>query len=475
MHGSIATDIGRPYSAFPIRPTRLPAWPVFDDTPELPADGPSTGLGRRLASRSPRSIGLALVALAAVVYVLSNPPHSDFYNHFVWQADAWLHGRLAIPYPVSTGPFRNDYFQDVMPLPDMPGYGVIPFPALPAVVLLPAVALLGLATPASLITALLGAVDVWLAWRLVTRLAADRGVAVAATAFFAFGTVAWYAAAIGTTWFLAHVVAMGLTLLAITVAVDAEPASSGASPVGRSGLPAGSRPAFLAGLLLGLAALSRLTVVFGAPFLVLVGGGSWRTRAVAAALGVVIPLVVLAGYNLASTGQIFNPAYAEIARVEFHPNPALYHPTWGVEDVRYIPQNLPLALFNPPEIDLACGVALLDPNCGTIRPNPIGMGLLLTSPAYLLALPALRWILRNRLVAGATIAVVLIALADAAHFSQGWVQFGWRFSNDFAPFALIPITLVMARWGHNRIVVTLVALSILVNAWGVYWGVVLGW
>ncbi len=442
--------------------------------------GPQTGLGLWLSFWSPRRIGLALAAVAALVYVLSNPLHSDFYDHFVWQADAWLHGRFAIPYPVSTGPFRNDYFQDVMALPSMPGYGIIPFPPLPAVVLLPAVALLGLATPASFITALLGAVDVWLAWRLVTRLVRDRGVAVAATAFFGFGTVAWYAAAIGTTWFLAHVVALGLTLLSVTVAVDAErsrgtSATATASTVASTSRWTGARSAFVAGLLLGLASLSRLTVIFGAPFPVLVGGGSWRTRLVAVGAGAAIPLLLLAGYNLASTGQFFNPAYAEIARVEYHPDPALYHPTWGVEDVRYIAQNLPLVLFNPPEFNPSCGIALLDPNCGTLQPNPIVMGLLLTSPAYLLALPALRRIRRDRLVAGGLLAVALIALADSAHFSQGWVQFGWRFSNDFAPFALVPIALVMARMGLNRRVVALVALSILINAWGVYWGVVLGW
>ena len=30
------------------------------------------------------------------------------------------------------------------------------------------------------------------------------------------------------------------------------------------------------------------------------------------------------------------------------------------------------------------------------------------------------------------------------HFSQGWVQFGYRFSNDFAPFALILVALGIA-------------------------------
>ena len=44
---------------------------------------------------------------------------------------------------------------------------------------------------------------------------------------------------------------------------------------------------------------------------------------------------------------------------------------------------------------------------------------------------------------GAVIAVVLIAIVDLMHFSQGWVQFGYRFSNDFAPFALLLLALAL--------------------------------
>ena len=47
-------------------------------------------------------------------------------------------------------------------------------------------------------------------------------------------------------------------------------------------------------------------------------------------------------------------------------------------------------------------------------------------------------------MAGAGLAVLAIALADLAHFSQGWVQFGYRFSNDFAPFAIILVALGIA-------------------------------
>ena len=43
--------------------------------------------------------------------------------------------------------------------------------------------------------------------------------------------------------------------------------------------------------------------------------------------------------------------------------------------------------------------------------------------------------------------MVAIALVNLMHFSQGWVQFGYRFSNDFAPFAVVLVTLAVARLG----------------------------
>src|SRR5207244_669098 len=109
--------------------------------------------------------------------------------------------------------------------------------------------------------------------------------------------------------------------------------------------------------------------------------------------------------------------------------------------------------------------------CPIIVPRNVGMSLLLTSPAYLLAIPALLRLDRSRLIAGAALATVAIAFVNLMHFSQGWVQFGYRFSNDFAPFALLLVALGIVRlgqvWGW---VAVLVAASIAVNAWGVAWG-----
>jgi hypothetical protein len=121
---------------------------------------------------------------------------------------------------------------------------------------------------------------------------------------------------------------------------------------------------------------------------------------------------------------------------------------------------------------------LFDPACPLAIPNPIGMSLILTSPAYLMA--PFAWLptrLRklDRATVGATIAVVGIAVVNLMHFSQGWVQFGYRFSNDFAPFALILVALGASRIGRLRLFLLLVAASVAINFWGVTWGTTLGW
>ncbi len=467
-------------------------------------------------------VGLALAGLCLLVYLASNPERDNRYNHFVWQAAAWLEGQAGIRYPVYAerpGDPENWYFQDVLQTvgPDgaPTGRALLPFPPLPALVLLPFVAVWGLATNAQLLAALLGAVDVGLAYWVLGRLGIGPATRLVATLFFGLGTVLWYAAMLGTTWYLAHVVAVACTLLAVGVALgtdgEAVAAVAGAggsaaaadgpgAPTGvRSGdllrapgrLVAASLPldpwAVASGLFLGLAATARLTMAFGLPFFLLVGGGgAWPRRALSTLMGTSLPILGLLAYNVATTGHVFHPGYEALYRQETAFFPLLYpyleyHPDWGIEDPRYVPQNLRLMLVAPPEVlppcpDPAAQRSLFDPGCPWLRPRDDGMGLLFVSPAWLLAVAALRGYARNRLVAAAVLAVVFIALVDLMHFSQGWVQFGYRFSNDFAPFLLLLAGLGMERLGPGRpLVLGLVAWSVVVNWWGVVWGVTLGW
>ncbi|HVA85769.1 MAG TPA: hypothetical protein VNF73_05525 [Candidatus Saccharimonadales bacterium] len=452
------------------------------------------------------AVGLALVALALLIYVASNPHRYNFYDHFTWQASAFLDGQAGIRFPVAataTSP-GNDYFLDVLPILDANGQptgrGLIPYPPLPAVLLLPFVAIWGLATNAELIAAVIGAIDVGLAWWMLGRLPLRLSIRVATTVFFAVGTVFWYSAMEGTTWYFAHIVAIGFTLLAIGAALggDREAAieavgggagtassrSGGWSlwPHGHGALTSIDRRQFLAGLGLGLAATARLTVIFGLPFLVLVGsGGSIARRALWAGIGAALPVLVLLTYNFVATGHIFHPAYEYTYQLEAYGYPQLgYHPDWSIEDLRYVPQNLALMLFGTPAILPPCdpGAArgVFDATCPVIVPQAVGMSLVLTSPGYLLTIPALARFGRDRIVTGAALAVAFIAFVNLMHFSQGWVQFGYRFSNDFAPFMLLLIALGLVRLGGvGWRAGILIGLSIVINLWGVIWGLILGW
>jgi hypothetical protein len=212
------------------------------------------------------------------------------------------------------------------------------------------------------------------------------------------------------------------------------------------------------------------------------GGGSWWRRALSAGIGAALPLVGLIVYDVVTTGHVFHPGYEYQYRLEAYAYTFLgYDPSWAIEDPRYLPQNAALMLGGLPTIMPACptGAArgIFETACPYLVPDAKGMSLLLTSPAWLLGLRALHDYGRSRVVTGAVLAVVLIAIANLMHFSQGWVQFGYRFSNDFAPFALLLVALGVEWFGSRRwgLVAGLVAVSIAVNAWGVVWGRVLGW
>jgi hypothetical protein len=485
--------------------------------PAIPSPDPRTARWTGIA------VGLLLFAGAIAIYSATRVDR--YYDHFVWQAAAFLEGEAAIRYPVEgvVGVSGNAYFQDVLPITTDDGVarGLVPFPPLPAVVLVPFVALWGLAADDQAIFTILAAVDIAICWWVLGRLAIRPIVRFGTTVFLALGTVFWFTAQVTTTWYQAHIVAVGLALLAVGIAVGSDPSADHEGMAGeddgrappetirsRAGrlvpearrLLAVDRRQFLAGFLFGLACTARLTVVFGAPFLALVGsGGDWRRRSWSAGLGAALPILALVLYNLATTGHVLHPAYDYLYVLESNGYPTLgYHPEWAVEDPRYIPQNLGIALFGLPDVlpaalpdslavhpVLVCTEpgavrGLFDATCPLAVPRDTGMSVLLTSPAFLLAIPVLRAYGWSRLVSGAVLAIVAISVVNLMHFSQGWVQFGYRFSNDAAPFALLLVALGAERlarrhaWGLP-LAGALLVVSIAINLWGVLWSRLLGW
>jgi hypothetical protein len=468
-------------------------------------------------------IGLGLVLATFALYWVSNPEHYNFYNHFVWQADAYLQGRAWFPHPVLAGGDlpENWYLQDVYPLtlpdgtPD--GRVLLPFPPLPAILLLPFVAAWGLATDQEAIAIGLGALGVGLAWWMLGGLRLRPSVRALTAGIFATGTVWWWATAVGSTWYLAHLVAADVALVAVGIALRRDPTAADDRPWDEAGWegdddPPGTAAArlsravwlldpsqVLVGFLLGLAVAARLPLILAAPFFVMVGGGGTRQRRlVSAAVGGFLPVVVLLGYTYLTTGSLLHPGYDYQYRLEAEGYPALgYNPAWPVEDLRYVPQNLGIMFGALPEVlpdllpntlgitedvplctDPGAQRSLFDADCPLVIPVDLGTSVLLSAPGLLLALFAFRWRGRTRLGIGTAVSVVLIAVFNLGHFSQGWVQWGYRFSLDLLPFLLPIVALGAARPSDGRprvIAIVLLVAGGLINLWGVTWGQILGW
>lgn len=487
------------------------------------AQGSDTDPARDRAATTQRDAGWLVagagVGLAIVAFAIYLATRTDrFYDHFVWQAAAFLEGQAAIRYPVGSGPdgYGNWYFQDVLPVAPVAGVprGLIPFPPLPAILLMPFVALWGIHTDDQTIFTALAAIDVALCWWMLGRLGVTTVARLATTMLFAFGTTFWYAAQNATTWYQAHIVAAGLSMLAIGVALGAD-VDEAMEPTVDPPPRRSDRRSFLAGLLLGLATTARLTVILGLPFFALVGGGrSWWCRGCSAALGAAIPVALLLAYNVVTTGHVFHPAYDHLYQLEARAYTGLgYDADWAAEDPRYLPQNLGIMLLETPDVlpdrlrdtlgtidrplctQPGATRGLFDVDCPLAVPRDIGMSVLLTTPALLLAIPAFRITRRRRIALGAGLAILLISVVNLMHFSQGWVQFGYRFSIDSLPFALLLVALGIdrltdrdgpdgdpvdpdggpwRRWGMP-LVAALIVVSLAINLWGVIWSRLLAW
>jgi len=471
-------------------------------------------------------VGVLLALGAFLVYWWSNPVHWNQYNHFVWQADAFLNGRAWFRYPVGAGELlpQNDYLQDVYPLRDAAGNpdgrALLPFPPLPAVVLVPFVIMFGLAADQEAVAIGLAALGVALAWWMLGGLRLRPSVRATTTVIFATGTVWWWAAAVGSTWYLAHLVAVDLAFVAVGIALRNDATAAIEDPwqeddreverleaEGRAGTLAGrirgsawplDRSQVLAGFVLGLAVTARLPVIFAAPFFIFTGGGGSRfRRTVSAAVGGLPPVAALLLFTFLTTGSVLHPGYDYQYQLEANGYPTLgYRPEWSVEDARYIPHNagimfgaLPLVApdvkpdtlgyFDPAPLctDPGAQRSLFDASCPLVIPIDIGTSILLSAPGLLLALFAFRRRGLARLSIGTAAAVVIVAVFNLAHFSQGWVQWGYRFSLDFMPF-LLPMVALGAARGDGRLRIVAAALLVagaVINLWGVTWGQILGW
>jgi hypothetical protein len=371
-----------------------------------------------------------MVALGIAVFLgtaEADPQPLDYFNRL---ADAFLHGR----YWLTDAP---SWLNELIPAGD--GRWYVAYPPMPAVLALPFVAVFGREFPAQVYSSIYAGLAVGVVYLLLGRLG------LALTVVFAFGTCFWYVAIGGSAWYFAHVSAVLFLAAATWCALTRQ-------------------PAWLAGLFLGFAALSRLPTGLALPFVLAAQLGFpglralWRMdrgklvrTAVVFGLGLAIPAAIYIAFNLVRWGTITDQSYTRIPGVLEDP----IYVEHGILSVFYIPRNLFAILFR--------SWNYVD-EFPYLQPSWWGLGIFLTAPLYLWLAKAR---LREPIVGWSLLGIALVAIPIVTHGNVGITQFGYRFSLDFQLLLFVILASVVAR-GWSRLMTVASIASILFCGYAVW-------
>jgi hypothetical protein len=367
-----------------------------------------------------------------MIYYFTSPGRTP-YDYFTRLATAFLGGK----YWLTQNP---PWLSELIIL--APGRFTFVNPIMPAILLVPLVAIFGASFPQQYLAHILGAGATVLAGILAYKLKKDMKLAIWTSLFLGLGSIFFYLSATGSVWYLGQVTCTFFLLLAILEV-------------------SGKKRSLLLGLTLSGAFLSRTQVTLSLPFfLILLLHKRFNIKSAFLFLTGLIPFVVIFfSYNFLRFGNIFQTGYVFI--------PGLLKEPWfarGVFNPIYIGNHLKV-LF------LALPIFLS--KFPYIRPSWGGLAIWITSPGFIYLIFTSLKEIRNRL---ALISVFLIALVNFSFGSTGFSQFGYRYAVDFYPFLLILLISGVARqrgpkWHHWL----LLTLGIIVNFWGVLWINKFGW
>ena len=381
--------------------------------------------------------------------------------HFIYQAKAWLEGRLDLDPQVL--PNLEDWacvrregaglVRCTQP-PRRTDHWYVSFPSMPALVMLPFVALHGYQFNDTSFGVIVGALALVFAFRFLRQLARNgdslrtAGEDLGLALVMGFGTLFFYCALRGEVWFSAEVMGVAFTFL------YASAATRGRHPL-------------LAGVFYAAAVLTRTPLFFSLVFfLAELAVPGLKPRAIELeelradprpalrqlawfALGAG-PLAVLAAlFNWVRFGRFteFGHAFLFNNRVNADID------RFGLFSLVYLPRNLDSALLKLPQLQLHPLRLSYDPN---------GLSLLLTLP-WLLLLFAPK--VKSRLQLPLWLTVAACALPGLLYQNNGYMQFGFRFSLDYTPYFLA--LLAVSGWSFRSWAFrSLLAVAVVVNFWG---------
>jgi hypothetical protein len=376
----------------------------------------------------------AIILFIAIllIYSATGPNYKTYYDYFVRLAEAILRGRL---YLTENPPWLNE-------LVPINGKYYVVYPPMPTILLLPFVAIWGMQLNQTLFTQIIGSLNAVLVYYLFLKLKFNQSKAILLGLILTLGTNHWYLASVGSAWYLALIIGAFFTLLSLLELF-------------------GKKRFFLIGLLIGAAYWSRLPTILAVTFpllyILFIDKKNVVKSVITLFLGVLVFVLLNAGYNYLRFGTILDVGYIKI--------PGILNETdfkYGLLSPMNIPKQLKVMFLKMP---------LISPKFPYLYPSWYGMAIWLTTPAFFLVLKA-RW--KDRLALITLITVLIMSLPSLTHATVGFTQFGYRYAMDFTPFLLLLTGLGLQK--TNKVVTySLIALSMVINLWGVLWINKFGW
>ena len=400
---------------------------------------------------------ICLLFYLGIVSIHSYTPNFEpQLNYFRYLADAFNHGRLNLentPSKEDLVEFNHQFY----------AY----WPPVPALVYMPLVAVFGMHLPDAFINSLFAVFNVLLVMKIMLGvnkrfncLLNIHHIALLGL-FWGLGTVQFYMARSGAVWQVSQIMAQTFLLLAIYTFIS---------------ITAKHKRLLIAGLFFACAVYTRNHFLLAFPFFV---GYELATKTdlkwqhlFKSYVLFIMPFFVFslfnAWYNYARFGDCFENG------LKYHLMSDYFKPLFfkhGYFSVSYYPHNFYTEVLHWPSFKSQFPYILKEPE---------GFGFIWGSPFYLLLIPALVLVVKNKiassnriLILASLLSVFFMSTIIFSIMGTGWVQFCARYTLDFQFFLVLMLVLLWPqlsiRWWIKPTALLLVLGSIGMQYLGAYY------
>lgn len=379
-----------------------------------------------------------IFVVTLVIFTTTSAGNTPF-NHFTLLADSFINGKIYIEGDM---PWleKISIDQDKQSLIGSASKFYVANPPMPAVISILPVYFFGKDLPQQYISFFIGALVVIVTALISLTIKEDFKLAIWSAILIGFGTINWYLVTVGSTWYLAQVVAELFLLLAIYSQLKQK------SPI-------------LIGLFFGFAYFSRIPTMLLLPFFLFNLPKPFFKNAILLSIGILPSIIANFTYNYARFGVIWDIGYTMIPGVTTEPwyQKGILHPSYIINHLKIIFATIPSIGNEFPYF----------------KPSLFGYAIWFTTPAFIFAFLNK---FRSKIIWSAWLAIFLVSLIIFSHGSTGFSQFGYRFAVDFYPILIfLTINGVKNSFGPKIHHWLILSLGIIVNFWGVLFLNILKW